>query len=84
VAGRLLGGQPDTTTTSAWPALTVAACLVSVAAFVVARRRATGWPEMSSRYDAAQGPAPGPEGRRGAQTGADLWKALDRGDDPTL
>ena len=84
VAGRLLGGQPDSTTTSTWPVLTAAACLVSVAAFGVAVLRAADWPEMSSRYDAPGSPVPGDDGRRGRQTGADLWKALDRGDDPTL
>lgn len=86
VAAQLLGGPPESTTTSSWPAVTAAGCLVGAAAFVVAFLRAPQWPEMSSRYD-----APGTAGTAGTasgdperpQTGAELWKALDEGDDPT-
>ncbi|MFC5678982.1 Trp biosynthesis-associated membrane protein [Aeromicrobium endophyticum] len=59
--------------------------LLAIAAFVVAAvlgaatvRFAGAWPTMSSRYDApsARRPAPG-------TSDTDMWKAMDRGDDPT-
>jgi uncharacterized membrane protein (TIGR02234 family) len=77
VARELLGdaGQVSTTTT-AWPYLAVAGCLVSALASVVTFLQAPRWPEMSSRYDA---PGDGPPGT----TTTDMWKALDAGQDPT-
>jgi uncharacterized membrane protein (TIGR02234 family) len=90
-AGRLLGGAPDSTSTTAWPWAVAAGCLVSAAAFAVAFARAGSWPEMSSRYD-----APGDHGTHGAHapaagadadeqpSGAALWKAIDEGTDPTV
>lgn len=60
--------------------------LVAIAAFVAAAglgvttvRLARQWPTMSSRYDA---PSARPV-RDEAVTDSDMWKAMDRGDDPT-
>ena len=62
-----------------WPFLGVSAAVVSVAATAAAVLLTPGWPEMGSRYD-APGSAPPPR----AETGLDLWRALDEGRDPTL
>jgi len=79
-----LGDLPGTTTsTTLWPYVAAAGCLLSAAAAVVAWSRAPGWPEMSARYDAPTGGAPTAADDRPA-TDAELWKALDEGRDPTL
>jgi uncharacterized membrane protein (TIGR02234 family) len=87
-AGRLLGGTPDSTSTTPWPYVGAAGCLLSAAAFAVALLRAGTWPEMSSRYDApGDHGSPADGGTRAADespSGAALWKALDEGDDPTV
>jgi uncharacterized membrane protein (TIGR02234 family) len=89
VAARLIGGEPDSTSTSAWPYVTAAGCLVAAGAFVVAFLHAGRWPEMSSRYDAPGSGPDRPEQTTGdaddrPRSGAELWKALDEGEDPTL
>lgn len=77
VALEVLGaGEGAATSTTPWPYLAVAGCLLSAAASVVAVVRAGQWPEMSPRYDA-------PGDRRSQQAGSDMWKALDQGEDPT-
>jgi uncharacterized membrane protein (TIGR02234 family) len=61
-----------------WPALTLACGVaVAVAGAVVAWRGHT-WQVMSARYEAA--PSPADDASKAA---ANLWTALDRGDDPT-
>ena len=63
--------------TSGWPALAIAAALVAAGAFLVAVLGARGWPEMGSKYDA-------PAARADASGGEpDMWRALDKGEDPT-
>ncbi|CAN5341069.1 hypothetical protein BH18ACT9_BH18ACT9_12110 [soil metagenome] len=74
-------GDVITSSLTGWywaSALGAALCL---AGFAVAARRAQRWPEMSSRYDApaaaeSRPPASAPDDR-------DLWRAIDRGHDPT-
>ena len=79
-AAGMLGGASDVTvSTSTWPTVTVVACLVTAAAFVVAIVRAPRWPEMSSRYDSPAAPSTEPE----SMSDAELWRALDDGHDPT-
>jgi uncharacterized membrane protein (TIGR02234 family) len=79
-AAGMLGGASDVTvSTSTWPTVTVVACLVAAAAFVVAIFRAPRWPEMSSRYDSPAARSTQPE----AMSDAELWRALDDGHDPT-
>ena len=84
VAERLMppSAQEVLTDTTAWPWLAVVGALVTAAGFAVALRQAARWPEMSSRYDAPAGEVastPPPE----EATGADLWRAMDEGRDPT-
>ncbi|MEY9874905.1 putative membrane protein (TIGR02234 family) [Streptacidiphilus sp. MAP12-33] len=78
-------------THTGWPWAAVVGGLLVVAAGASTVLRGRDWPGMSARYDA-------PAGKRGVaasarkgtaasapaqQTPADLWKALDRGEDPT-
>jgi uncharacterized membrane protein (TIGR02234 family) len=63
-------------TLTAWYWTTGAAALLTLVALVVAVVRSPRWPAMGSRYDA-------PGARRETDTEDDLWRALDRGDDPT-
>jgi uncharacterized membrane protein (TIGR02234 family) len=80
VAGGMLAAASDVSvTTTAWPTVTVIACGVAAASFVVAFLQAPRWPEMSARYDAPNEPEPG----TAAVSDADLWRALDEGHDPT-
>jgi uncharacterized membrane protein (TIGR02234 family) len=63
---------------AAWPLLAIAAFVLAAVLGVVTIRFAGAWPTMSSRYDA-------PSARRPAAgtSDTDMWKAMDRGDDPT-
>ncbi|MET9434518.1 TIGR02234 family membrane protein [Streptomyces sp. NPDC006551] len=76
-------------THTAWPYVTAAGALLILLAGLLALRYGGSWPAMGGRYE-RQG---GPRGARpaGATTRPggdpdrpeDLWKALDRGEDPT-
>lgn len=82
-----------------WPALCVAGGGLIVAAGIGAARRGRSWPGLGSRYERAPGeatPSGGPKsdspdprrsgeggGAAAATPSAELWDALDRGDDPT-
>jgi len=72
------------TSVTGWPLVAVAGGLLLVAAGLLALRHGQRWPAMSSRYDLGDGPArtrtPAPVDPDRAE---DLWKALDRGEDPT-
>ncbi|KQX76101.1 MULTISPECIES: Trp biosynthesis-associated membrane protein [Aeromicrobium] len=61
-----------------WYLVAIAAFAVAVVLGVAMVRFAGRWPTMSSRYDAPSARRP----ERGASDG-DMWKAMDRGDDPT-
>lgn len=66
-----------------WVALVAAVLGLAVGAAVVAYGRA--WPVMGRRYEAPSAPgADVADMRSGQASDADLWKALDRGDDPTV
>jgi uncharacterized membrane protein (TIGR02234 family) len=74
-------------TTTGWPLLAVAGGVLLLLAGLLALRYGRQWPAMSSRYDrtgartaAARRGAPAPVDPERAE---DLWKALDRGEDPT-
>lgn len=60
---------------------TVGAALTTLAA-LVALRATPGWPEMGRKYDAPSGPA-APAVPLEQQEALDVWKAMDRGVDPT-
>lgn len=78
---------------TAWPYVTAAASVLILLAGLLALRYGKNWPAMSGRYerDAAPGPAASGGQRRTARRAPvvdpdrpeDLWKAIDRGEDPT-
>ncbi|MFF9640107.1 TIGR02234 family membrane protein [Kitasatospora aureofaciens] len=63
---------------TAWPWVALAGGLLLAAAGLITLRFGRGWPAMGSRYEAPTRKAPAK-----ADTPGDLWKALDRGEDPT-
>ncbi|SEN68226.1 TIGR02234 family membrane protein [Actinacidiphila rubida] len=72
-------------TITAWPLVVAAGGVLLLLAGLLALRHGQRWPAMSSRYDRKGGPAaatraPAPVDPDRAE---DLWKALDRGEDPT-
>ncbi|MGW3246381.1 TIGR02234 family membrane protein [Streptomyces sp. NPDC001070] len=72
--------------TSAWPLVSAAGGALILLAGVVAVLRARTWPGMSSRYDrdTPRAARPGSAPRVTAEERPEeLWKALDRGEDPT-
>nr|WP_042453491.1 TIGR02234 family membrane protein [Streptacidiphilus jiangxiensis] len=78
-----------THTAAPWLAVLGGALVLAAGALTVLRGAA--WPGMSARYDAPAGKrgkaspsrSGAASGAAAAQTPADLWKALDRGEDPT-
>ncbi|WP_424856207.1 TIGR02234 family membrane protein [Streptomyces sp. SAI-170] len=71
-------------THTAWPYVAAVGGLLILLAGLLALRYGRQWPAMSGRYERTGAPRP----RRDRQTTdpdrpEDLWKALDRGEDPT-
>ncbi|MEU3142829.1 MULTISPECIES: TIGR02234 family membrane protein [unclassified Streptomyces] len=69
---------------TAWPYVAAVGGLLLLVAGALALRHGGLWPAMSGRYERAAAPRP----RRTAAAGdpdrpEELWKALDRGEDPT-
>jgi len=72
--------------TTSWPLVVAAGGVLLLLAGLLALRYGQHWPAMSSRYDRKGGAATAP--RRAPapvdpDRAEDLWKALDRGEDPT-
>ncbi|MGH3365884.1 MAG: Trp biosynthesis-associated membrane protein [Nocardioidaceae bacterium] len=59
-----------------WRVTVLLGAVLGAAAGVLAIARGRRWTSMSQRYDAPTGPKPSHE--------SDPWRALDRGDDPTV
>lgn len=74
------GNQPDTVVTTAWNLVAWAGFVLAALLGVVATLHGGRWSTMSGRYDApgARRPEVDPDDP------VDLWKAQDRGDDPTV
>ncbi|RKE18599.1 putative membrane protein (TIGR02234 family) [Streptomyces sp. TLI_171] len=74
----LSSGRAEEITRTAWPWVALLGGVLLAAAGALTVRFGRGWPAMGSRYDApTRKPVSGGDGP------ADLWKALDRGEDPT-
>ena len=70
---------------TAWPYVTAAGGLLILLAGLFALRYGRFWPSMSGRYERDGTPRPSRAARRAPDPDRpeDLWKALDRGEDPT-
>lgn len=71
-----------------WPWVAALGGIMLLLAGLLVVGRGRDWPGMSSRYDAPGASGAAGKGRAGRatpgpETPADLWKALDRGEDPT-
>ena len=65
-----------------WPVLAIAGGLVVTAAGAVTVKVAGTWPSMGARYERPAARQV-PEKESKSESRADLWDALDRGEDPT-
>ncbi|MFI8432353.1 TIGR02234 family membrane protein [Streptomyces sp. NPDC079020] len=72
-------------THTAWPYLTAVGGALILLAGLLALRYGRRWPAMSGRYERDGTPRPGKAPRTAPDPDRpeDLWKALDRGEDPT-
>ncbi|MFJ7246081.1 TIGR02234 family membrane protein [Kitasatospora sp. NPDC098652] len=74
----LAGSTATEVAHTGWPWVALAGGLLLAVAGLITLRYGRGWPAMGSRYEAPTRKAPAK-----ADTPGDLWKALDRGEDPT-
>ena len=73
----------DALTHTPWPYVTVAGGLLILLAGLLALRYGKRWPAMSGRYERDGTPRPRKAAVVDPDRPEDLWKALDRGEDPT-
>ncbi|MFD8750985.1 TIGR02234 family membrane protein [Kitasatospora sp. NPDC059577] len=74
----LSGSAATEVSHTAWPWVALVGGVLLALAGLLTLRYGRGWPAMGSRYEAPTRKAPAR-----ADTPGDLWKALDRGEDPT-
>lgn len=79
----LLGTTADHVTHSGWPWVALVGALLLAGAGLLTALRGRAWPTMGTRYDAPAAAKPRRPAAGAADTPADFWKALDRGEDPT-
>ncbi|MGI5399655.1 TIGR02234 family membrane protein [Streptomyces sp. CA-135486] len=73
----------DALTHTPWPYVTVAGGVLILLAGLLALRYGKLWPAMSGRYERDGNPRPRKAAVVDPDRPEDLWKALDRGEDPT-
>ncbi|MGW0556677.1 TIGR02234 family membrane protein [Streptomyces sp. NPDC002926] len=73
----------DALTHTAWPYATAVGGLLILLAGLLALRYGRQWPAMSGRYERDGTPRPRKAAVVDPDRPEDLWKALDRGEDPT-
>ncbi|HET6354407.1 TIGR02234 family membrane protein [Streptomyces sp.] len=73
----------DALTHTVWPYVTVAGSLLILLAGLLALRYGKQWPAMSGRYERDGTSRPRKAAIVDPDRPEDLWKALDRGEDPT-
>jgi len=75
----------DSLTHTAWPYVAAVGGLLLLVAGLLALRYGRLWPAMSGRYERSGAPRPRPRRTPAADPDRpeELWKALDRGEDPT-
>ncbi|OKK19167.1 hypothetical protein AMK16_13515 [Streptomyces sp. CB00455] len=70
-------------TQTPWPYVTAAGAALILAAGLLALRFGRSWPAMGGRYERDGTPRPRKAAAVDPDRPEDLWKALDRGEDPT-
>ncbi|MFB8399029.1 TIGR02234 family membrane protein [Streptomyces yangpuensis] len=70
-------------TQTTWPYVTAAGAVLILAAGLLALRFGRGWPSMGGRYERDGSPRTRAVAAVDPDRPEDLWKALDRGEDPT-
>ncbi|MFD3549818.1 TIGR02234 family membrane protein [Streptomyces sp. NPDC058655] len=70
-------------THTAWPYVTAAGAVLILAAGLLALRFGRSWPSMGGRYERDGSPRTPKAAPVDPDRPEDLWKALDRGEDPT-
>lgn len=70
-------------THTAWPYVTAAGCVLILLAGLLALRFGRSWPAMGGRYERDGSPRRRTPAAVDPDRPEDLWKALDRGEDPT-
>ncbi|WP_374773539.1 TIGR02234 family membrane protein [Streptomyces sp. NBC_01310] len=70
-------------TQTTWPYVTAAGAVLILAAGLLALRFGGGWPSMGGRYERDGSARPRRVAAVDPDRPEDLWKALDRGEDPT-
>ncbi len=80
----LVSAHAEQTGHTAWPWVALVGGLLLALAGLLTVRDGRAWPVMGARYDAPAGQAKA-RAKSAAPTGtpAELWQALDRGEDPT-